>query len=199
MENLRQARGQPLRLRGQHLLPNLFLKAQGRVGPRLAQPSSLCISPDRPDPADDQANQGTEAQSSVSGPALEEPALVCGAVSAAHYSPVVHSPEMRPPLSGERNDLAPPARNKGALASRWVPLDLPESVLNIISQARAPSTRRLYAFKWSVFSAWFTTLLPSARLPSTIVGPFGPLLVPKESSSVGRSPIIDTVGLYWFP
>ncbi len=67
--------------------------------------------------------------------------------------------EMRPPLSGERKDLAPQARTMAAtsLASRWEPLDLPESVLNIISQARAPSMRRLYALKWSVFSAWCTT------------------------------------------
>ncbi len=36
------------------------------------------------------------------------------------------------------------------------------------------------------------TLLPSAGLPCTILGPSGPLLVPKENSSVGRSPSIDT-------
>ncbi len=72
---------------------------------------------------------------------------------------MAHSPETRPPLSGEQNDLAPPARAMGAtsLASRWEPSDLPESVVNIISRARSPSTRRLYALKWSVFSAWCTT------------------------------------------
>ncbi len=31
---------------------------------------------------------------------------------------------------------------------------LPERVLNTISEARAPSMRRLYALKWSVFSTW---------------------------------------------
>ncbi len=104
-------------------------------------------------------NQGTEGQSSVSGPTLEEPALVRGNGTAAQCSPVAHSPETRPPLSGERNDLSPPVRTMGAtyLASRWEPSDLPERVLNTISQARAPSTRYLYALKWSVFSAWCTT------------------------------------------
>ncbi len=55
--------------------------------------------------------------------------------------------------------LAPPVRHKGAtsLASQWEPSDLPESVLNTISQARAPSLRRLYVLKWTVFSAWCTT------------------------------------------
>ncbi len=120
----------------------------------LAQPPPLCFSPDRPDPAGNQANQGTEAQSSVSGPALEEPALVHGAVSAAHCSPVVHFPKTRPPLSGKQNDFSPPAQTMGAksLASLWEPSDLPESVLNTISQARAPSTRCLYALKGSVYS-----------------------------------------------
>ncbi len=36
-------------------------KGQGCVGPRLAQPPPLCFSPDRPDHASNQANQGTEA------------------------------------------------------------------------------------------------------------------------------------------
>ncbi len=79
-----------------------------------------------------------------------------GAVSAVHCSPVTHSPATD---QGERNNLAPPAWTMGAtsLASQWEPSDLPESVLNTISQARAPSTRRLYALKWSVFSVWCTT------------------------------------------
>ncbi len=142
MRNLRQVRGQPLCLRRQHSLPNLFFEGQGCVGPRLAQPPLLCFPPDRPDPTGNQANQKTEAQSSLSGPALEEPALVRGAGAAAHCSPVAHSPETRPPLACERNDLAPPARTMGAasLASRWEPSDLPERVLNTISQARVPST-----------------------------------------------------------
>ncbi len=77
-------------------------------------------------------------------------------VAAAHCSPRAYSPETRPPLSGEWNDLAPPARTT-SLVSRWEASDLPESVLNTISQARAQSTRCLNALKWSVFSAWCTT------------------------------------------
>ncbi len=34
------------------------------------------------------------------------------------------------------------------------PFDLPERVLNTMAEARAPSTRRLYALKWAIFSAW---------------------------------------------
>ncbi len=39
------------------------------------------------------------------------------------------------------------------VAARREPFGLPESVLNTIAQARAPSTRRLYTLKWSIFSA----------------------------------------------
>ncbi len=60
---LRQARGQPLHLKRQHSLPNVFLEGQGRVGPRLVQPSPSCFSPYCPDPAGNQAKQ-----SSVSAP-----------------------------------------------------------------------------------------------------------------------------------
>ncbi len=81
--------------------------------------------------------------------------MVRGAGAAAYCSPVAHSPETRPPLSDERNNLAPLAQTFGAtsLASRWEPSDLPKNVLNTISQARSPSTRRLYALMCSVFSA----------------------------------------------
>ncbi len=105
--DLRQGRDRTLCLRRQLSLPNLFFEGQGCVGPRLAQPPPLLFSPDRPDPTGNQANQGTEAQGSVSGPALEEPTLVHRAASAALCSPVAHPPETGPPLSGEQNNMAP--------------------------------------------------------------------------------------------
>ncbi len=40
------------------------------------------------------------------------------------------------------------------VAAQREPFDLPERVLNTMAEARAQSTRRLYALKWSVFSAW---------------------------------------------
>ncbi len=64
--------------------------------------------------------------------------------------------EMGSPLSGERDNMAPSTRAVGSLhlAAQREPTGLPERVLNTISEARAPSTRRLYALKWSVFSTW---------------------------------------------
>ncbi len=98
----------------------------------LAQPPPLCVSPNCSDPSGHQANQ--ETQSYFSGPALREPVLVLKAVSAAHRSPLAHSPEMGPPLSGEQNNVASPGRavSSAPLASQWALADLPESVQNLV-------------------------------------------------------------------
>ncbi len=85
-----------------------------------------------------------------------EPTLVVRADSATDSSPLARAPETGSPLSGERNNMAPSTRAVGSLhlAAQWEPTGFPERVLNTISEARAPSTRRLYALKWSVFSTW---------------------------------------------
>ncbi len=76
--------------------------------------------------------------------------------SATDSSPLARAPETGSPLSGERNNMTPSTRAVGflPLAAQREPTGLPERVLNTISEARAPSTRRLYALKWSVFSTW---------------------------------------------
>ncbi len=102
-------------------------------------------------------NQRTQTQSYFSGPALEEPSLVLRAVSAAHRSPMAHSPETGPPLSGKQNDVASQARavSSAPLASQWELADLPESVQNTITQARALFKRRLYVLKWpQMVASW---------------------------------------------
>ncbi len=97
---------------------------------------------------------------------MGKPTLVVRADSAADSSPLAHAPETGSPLSGERNNMAPSTRAVGSpsLAARREPISLPERVLNTISEARAPSTRRLYALKWSVFSTW---CLDCGENPST--------------------------------
>ncbi len=51
--------------------------------------------------------------------------------------------------------MASMARVMGSacVAAQQEPFDLPERVLSMMAEARAPSTRHLYALKWSVFSA----------------------------------------------
>ncbi len=156
LKDLWQGRSRPFRLQRQLSLPNLLFEGQGRVGPRLAQPPPLCIPPDRPASTGRQAYQGTGSQGAIGGPLVEEPTLVVRADSATDSSPLARAPETGSPLSGERNNMAPSTRAVGSLhlAAQWEPTGLQGRVLNTISEARAPSTRRLYALKWSVFSTW---------------------------------------------
>ncbi len=156
LEDLWQGRSRPFRLQRQLSLPNLLFEGQGRVGPRLAQPPPLCIPPDRPASTGRQACQGTGSQGAIGGPLVEEPTLVVRADSATDSSPLARAPETGSPLSGEHNNMAPSTRAVGSLplAAQREPTGLPKRVLNTISEARAPSTRCLYALKWSVFSTW---------------------------------------------
>ncbi len=77
-------------------------------------------------------------------------------IPAADGSHVANPPETGPPLSSERHDMASTARVMGpaCVAALRKTFSLPEHVLNTMAEARAPSTRRLYALKWSIFSAW---------------------------------------------
>ncbi|KAI2646292.1 ORF V: Enzymatic polyprotein [Labeo rohita] len=184
------------------------------VGPRLAQPPPVRLSPDILDSSGTQASQGTGTQAPPGGPSLEEPTMVVGAVPAALCSPLADPPEAGPPLSGERDDMAPPARSVGLtpLVFGRESEDLPEGVLNTISQARAPSTRRLYALKWSVFSTWCSTrgkdpafcdisvilsflqeLLDKGRSPSTLkvyVAAIAAFHTPIADRSIGRNNLV---------
>ncbi len=216
--DLWQGRGWPLCLKRQH---QFFFKDQGHVGPQLAQPPLVCFYPDHSDPSGNQASQVTQTQGPSGGPALEEPALGLRAVSAADSSPMAHSPEARPSLSSEQDDLALPARAVGSapMGSRWESAYLPKSILNTISQARAPSTRCLYALKWSVFSAWCATrgedpapcdisvilsflqeLLDKGRSPSTLkvyVAAIAASHAPIAGQSVGRNNLVVWIASCW--
>ncbi len=121
-----------------------------------AQPSALCFSPSRSATASTQASQGTTAQADPNSAPLEEPTVGFWVIPAAESSPLVNPLETGPPLSSERHDMASTARVMGpaCVAARREPFVLPERVLNTMAEARAPSTRCLYALKWSIFSAW---------------------------------------------
>ncbi len=94
----------------------------------MAQPSALCFSP----------SQGTTAQASFNSPPLEEPTMGVRIIPAAYGSPVANPLETGPPLSSERTIWHP--RSELWALHVW-PLN------GSLSEARAPSTRRLYALK----------------------------------------------------
>ncbi len=155
--SLWQILSRPICLRRQLSLPKLFHEEHGCPGPRVAQPPALCVPSNRSATAGTQTSQGTTAQASSNSPTLEEPAVGVGVIPAARSSPVAHSLETGPPLSSERHAVASTAQVMGpaCMAAQREPFDLPEHVLNNMAEARAPSTRRLYALKWSIFLAWW--------------------------------------------
>jgi len=88
------------------------------------------------------------------GPSLKIQAVVSGAGSAIGHNPLACSSDERQPHTGQRDNMASLTRLMGPLALKMLPRDLLEKVLSTISEARAPSTRHLYALKWSGFSSW---------------------------------------------
>ena len=127
-----------------------------RTGPPLAQPSPLCFSSCVNDPPGHQTGQGEWMPSPPSGPPLGIQAVVSRAGLVIGQSPLACSAEERPPHTGQWDYMVSATRLMGppCLAPKRVPRDLPEKVLNTITEARAPSTRHLYALKWSGFSSW---------------------------------------------
>ncbi len=131
-----------------------------------AQSSALCFSSNRSATAGTQVSQGATAQTYSNSPPLEEPAISGGTrgtleepvevIPAARSSPVANPLQTGPPLSSERYAMASTAwvMSLACVATQREPFGLPEHVLNTMAEARAPSTRCLYALKWSVFSAW---------------------------------------------
>ncbi len=133
-----------------------FFKEHGCPGPRIAQPSALCFPPSRSATAGTQASQGATAQADSNSPPLEEPTVGVGVIPATESSSMDDPLETGPPLSSELDDMASTARvmDPACVAARWEPLVFPERILNTMAEARAPSTRCLYALKWAIFSTW---------------------------------------------
>ncbi|CAM4725520.1 unnamed protein product [Leuciscus chuanchicus] len=138
---------------------------------------------------------------------LEKPTLVPSRDAVSEYCPVASTNEERSPLTGPRLDLAssPGTMVPSCLGHQRVHVGLPKGVLNTITQARAPSTRRLYSSKWSVFSGWCTArgvtevlsflqeLLDGGRAPSTLKVYVAAIAAFSETTlgqSIGRNDLV---------
>ncbi len=106
-------------------------------------------------------------------------------IPAAEISPVADPLETGPPLSSERHDMASTARVVGpaCVAARREPFVLAERILDTMAEARAPSTRRLYALKLSIFSAWCQDLDPVTSNASVVLSFLQEMLDKQRSSS----------------
>ncbi len=110
----------------------------------LKRKAGPCFPPSRSAAAGTQASQGTTAQAdSNTLPPSEEPTVGVWVIPAAENSPMADPLETSSLKRMARNSIYGPA----CVAARREPFVLPECVLNTMAEARAPSTRRLYALK----------------------------------------------------
>ncbi|XDV15578.1 hypothetical protein PO909_015629 [Leuciscus waleckii] len=155
---IRQSGGGPIRVPRKRSLPRVLFQEQQRAVPHVAALPALCLSPRLPPASGVRAGQGNEMLSAACSTVLEEPSMVPSPDAASRHRSMASAIEERSPLAGRGLDLAPtpgtvvPSR----VGAQRLSVDLAEGVINTITQARAPSTRRLYASKWSVFSGWCT-------------------------------------------
>ncbi|XP_051528310.1 uncharacterized protein LOC127425963 [Myxocyprinus asiaticus] len=90
---------------------------------------------------------------------LARPDMVLGPHAPRDSSPLANSPEEGPSFSGKGHHPAPTPRplESPCLAPGRDAEDLsclPPAMVDTFTQARAPSTRRLYALKWRLFTKW---------------------------------------------
>jgi hypothetical protein len=91
----------------QRSVSNMLHKEQGRAGPSLAQPPSLCFPSDHAVTTGNQAYKGERFLCTSSSSVLAEPSLVSGADAASELASVACPVEERSPLTGRGYDLAP--------------------------------------------------------------------------------------------
>ncbi|XP_057180897.1 uncharacterized protein LOC130548268 [Triplophysa rosa] len=162
---VRAGPGGPVCLPRNHPLPALVLSDRGT--PRHGCPSAqlaagqaeVRLPPSEPHCTDPVQGQGRGASSVTRCATLAQPDLVLGANALDDSSPLADSPDEGPAFPGEGHVMASQARplEPPCLApgrDEEILSGLPPAVVATISQARAPATRRLYAYKWRLFSTW---------------------------------------------
>ncbi len=121
--------------------------------------TQVCVSPSEPTRTDTVQAQGGRGAGPAGRALLAHPDLVSRTHFPRDSTSLAHSFEEGPPLSGARHHMAPASRSMEppCVAPGRDAADLsglPLAVVEIIIQARAPSTRQTYALKWSLFVTW---------------------------------------------
>ncbi len=144
-------------------LPAVSFPDQGppwhrRTGTQLASGvTQICVSPSEPTRTDTVQAQGGRGAGPAGCAALADPDLVSRTHFPRDSTSLAHSSEEGPPLSGAQHHMPPASRSvePPCVAPGWDEADLsglPPVVVETITQARAPSTRKTYVLKWSLFA-----------------------------------------------
>ncbi|KAI2645466.1 Transposon Ty3-G Gag-Pol polyprotein [Labeo rohita] len=134
----------------------LGLDAMVQTWPRLRL---YAFPPDRSAPGSSRESAPGRGVPSSSSPVLAGPSMVLGPDFSPRRLSLGDSRQERSPLTGRGLHFSPPAGAVEALgvASEGAHLlasGLSTEVVETILQSRAPSTRKLYALKWKLFTSW---------------------------------------------
>ncbi|KAI2661254.1 enzymatic polyprotein [Labeo rohita] len=157
--------GGPVCHEGEHAMSPLVLSSSssspgaGCHGADVAKATSVCLSPDRSAPGSSRESAPGRGVPSSSSPVLAGPSMVLGPDFSPRRLSLGDSRQGRSPLTGRGYHSSPPAGAVEALgvASEGAHLlasGLSTEVVETILQSRAPSTRKLYALKWKLFTSW---------------------------------------------
>ncbi len=222
LEPLRGSGGRFIRYERECTLPVVLLPVplpvgRGRAHSALAGSQTLCVSSDQNIASGVMQDQGGAGVCDTHSPELAEPALVSGPDRAVDNPSLADSGQGGHAISGGRLGVAPepetmepPCVDASGLSGE---IDALQSrVIDTLTEARAPSTRCLYALKWGVFVKWChqahidpvtcTVLdvlsflqyrLDSGSLPSTLkvyVAAIAAFRSPQGGQSIGRDPMV---------
>ncbi|KAL0148327.1 hypothetical protein M9458_056389 [Cirrhinus mrigala] len=150
---------------GEHTMSPLVLSSSssspgaGCHGTDVAEASPVRLSPDRSAPGSSRESAPGRGVPPSSSPVLAGPSMVLGPDFSPRRLSLGDSRQERSPLTGRGFHFSPPA---GAVETLGVASEgahllasgLSTEVVETILQSRAPSTRKLYALKWKLFTSW---------------------------------------------
>ncbi|KAI2662393.1 hypothetical protein H4Q32_001228 [Labeo rohita] len=131
----------------------------GCYGTDVAEASSVCLSPDCSAPRSSGESTPGRGQPTISSPVLAGPSMVLGPDISPQRLSMGDSRQEGSPLTSRGHHSAPPSGVVEAVGvapegAQLIDSGLSTEVVETILQSRAPSTRRLYALKWKLFTSW---------------------------------------------
>ncbi len=164
LEPLRESGGGFIRYERECTLPVVLLPVplpagRGCAHSALASGQALCVSSDQNIASGVMQDQGGASVSDTHSPKLAEPAFVSRPDRAVNSSSLADSGQEGHAIPGGRLGVAPEpgTMEPSCVAASGLSEELnalQSRVIDTLTEARAPSTRRLYALKWGVFVKW---------------------------------------------
>ncbi len=147
--------GGPLRYSGDSAMSPLA----GCHGTDVAEASSVRLSPDCSAPGSSGECALGRSPAAASSPVLARPSVVLGPDFPPRWLSMGDSSQEGSPLTGRRHPSAPlpgvmEAVGVAPEGAQLIASGLSPEVVETILQSRAPSTRKLYALKWRLFTSW---------------------------------------------